>query len=224
MCVKLKFNSEGSALLNQGIILRFILIVLYLACFFIHPCFSSENVSYLKDGKIVIETATGIKTLDYSKTNKYSPYNLKKWDVKEEINVASEALDVYEAKGDVQYKKKVWIINRSDDTESIFVEYWASSGSDRIIFSQDEEMAYYIGITEDGLSVIFGIDLSSGAQYEITQASSFDIVNCDNTISYIMTQRGDQSTVRYIYNLSGELDTTLRGALTSADIQKLVCY
>ena len=116
-------------------------------------CFGEENAVYIKDGKIVIESERIVKSLDYSEEEeKYSDYNLKKWNVKEKLDPVKEALKVFKGKSRPIYKKKIWIIDKSNGEERMIVEELlkASEESKRDMYwSQDKEEEQLGGIIEE---------------------------------------------------------------------------
>ena len=132
--------------------------------------FSEGTAVKLKDGKIIMESPEGTKALDYSAKDKYVPVQSKKWKVDTETDPVQEALKVFKSKEEPSYKQRVWITSKSDGTEKIYVEYRSKDKEPGLIFSPNEDYAYYWGLSDEGVSIVYGIDLSDESSFSFGSA------------------------------------------------------
>jgi len=162
----------------------FFLIIVFLCC--LNSSFAQEKgpeVS-LKDGQIqVILSDSSIKTLDYSKDNKYSDLNLKKWIVYEKADPVKEAIKVYKNKAETSRVREVWIVDRDGKIKSVVLEYEYNEGKDKLVFSSDEDFVYYFGLSDHGGNVIYGVNLLDGKEFLVaSNAVEFDVFSWNSVI------------------------------------------
>ena len=192
-----------------------IILLLFIAVGF--PSFAMENKTSLPSEKLI--TPQEPKTVSSADTS----YDLEKWRVKEE-KIVADAMDVFKRKAQPIHSKRVWIYDKNGE-KSFLVEYTPNTGNPKVIFSNDEDFAFFVGLSGAGESVIYGFDLSSGNQYPIDTASHFDMITCPKKKkSYVVVNKGDGSRNTYfIYNLNGEKRSVL-DAVTPENIKNKVCY
>ncbi len=182
----------------------------------------------LRDGKIMIESKTGNKVLDYNApSNTYSPYShLKKWKVTKSPDSVNEALKVFDKKGEGPTEEKYWIIN--DETGArIVVEYNTYDPYSQMQFSPNEDFVYYKSTSDLGGSLIYGINLQTQNQFTVGNSNDFGIVSCPNKKSYIslMNENG-QEKVFSVYNLDGTKvnDYNLDDNANFGNLENYICY
>lgn len=180
--------------------------------------------AYLKDGQIVTECGDDVQSVDLDRRDGRRRYSLNKWDVTEHADPVREALKVFKKKGAPAYKKKVWLIDKGDGTNTIVVEYVSNKTLDKLLFTPDEDFMYFIDFSRPGHSMIYGLNLRTKRQFAVTSASDFEIVTCDNRESYLLVAAGSPETRYYVFKTTGQKAMTLDGAMTLDEIKREVCY
>jgi len=203
----------------------FFLIIVFLCC--LNSSFAQEKgpeVS-LKDGQIqVILSDSSIKTLDYSKDNKYSDLNLKKWIVYEKADPVKEAIKVYKNKAETSRVREVWIVDRDGKIKSVVLEYEYNEGKDKLVFSSDEDFVYYFGLSDHGGNVIYGVNLLDGKEFLVaSNAVEFDVTTCPDDKSYVIVQVEGEVLNYYVYTLNGNNLDAATYSGTLAAFSKDVC-
>lgn len=152
-----------------------------------------------------------------------TPYDLEQWTVREE-QVISEALDVFRKKAQPNKRKRIWIYEQSGD-KSFFIEYYPNERNPKVIFSPDENFAFFIAPSDKATKMIYGIHLLTGNQYPIADARPFELMACpDHKESYIAVDQNGDRQVYLIYNLNGEPQQQISGILSPQDILQKICY
>ena len=183
------------------------------------PAFAKEDKAPLISDKIV--------TPQSSKNDPALPetsYDLQKWRIKEE-KVVSDAIDVFKRKAQPIRSKRVWIYDKNGE-KNFLVEHTPSEKNPKVLFSDDENFAFFIGLSDIGQSIIYGINLTTGNQYPIDTASHFDMITCpNNKKSYVIVNKRDSNRNTYfIYNLNGKQESSLMDAVTPENLKDKVCY
>lgn len=190
-------------------------------------CLAQDNSVYLKDGKIVVETKQGLKkALDYEESSRYSSYNLKKWGVKEKLDPVAEALKVFKRKKETFYNKKIYIFEKISGKEQIVIEYIVDKSNDKVIFSPNEDFMFYIGLSDTGESIVYGINLFSEQKFKVDSGNNLAIANCWSNKSYIIIKDNvsEDDIIYYIYNLKGKRLGVLSKSMIVGDLDDYICY
>lgn len=190
-------------------------------------CLAQDNSAYLKDGKIVVETKQGLKkTLDYEEKSRYSSYNLKKWGIKEKLDPVAEALKIFKKKDEAFYNKKIYIFEKSSGKEQMLIEYIVDKNNDKVIFSPNEDFMFYIGLTDTGESIVYGVNLFSEQKFEVDSGNNLAMANCWSNKSYIIIKDNvsEDDIIYYIYNLKGKRLGVLSKSMIVGDLDDYICY
>ncbi|MBU0468853.1 MAG: hypothetical protein KKD07_01035 [Candidatus Omnitrophica bacterium] len=191
--------------------------------FFVATSFAQDNQVQLKDGQIIIKTPEEVKALDYSAEEKYSAIKLKKWDIRKESDVVGEALKVYKKKQDPVYSQKIWISEKEDGTQKILVEYKSSQEDSRIIFSPDEDYMYYIGLSDTGESMIYGMKLSGQESFVFDAADDFQLMECPGSGNYFVLLKNNEDPRVMVYDSEGDQEDVLHYTGDLMDLDELIC-
>jgi len=191
--------------------------------FFASNCFSAETKAYLQNGSIMVENEDGIRSIDYSQSNKYQRYDLKKWRVREEGNPVQEALSVYNKKAAPLYKTKLWIIDKGNSGEKIFIEYSTTGNNNQVIFSPEEDIIFYLDVSLGGDQGIYGLNLLTKDKFFVDYAEHFVLTTCNDQTTYLVIEK-DGGQVYYIYNLDGERINMIPIQGVGGNIQERICY
>jgi len=202
--------------------MRYLLTALF-SMFLVSASFASGNTARLSGGKIIIDRPDGPKVLDYSQKVKYSNYDLKKWDIEKETDVIEEALEVYKKKSEPLYSQKVWIINKNG-TEKILLEYKSADEEDSIIFTNDENYVFYLGVSDAGQSIVYGMNLAAGGTTTLNNATSFFIETCPDNDTYVITQDDDGDKEFYVYRVLSESIDEIDYNGSIDDLTQALCY
>lgn len=190
-------------------------------------CLAQDSSVYLKDGKIVVETKQGLKkALDYEESSRYSSYNLKKWGIKEKLDPVAEALKIFKRKDKTFYNKKIYIFEKSSGKEQMVIEYIVDKNNDKVIFSPNEDFMFYIGLTDTGESIVYGINLFSEQKFEVDSGNNLAMANCWSNKSYIIIKDNvsEDDVIYYIYNLKGKRLGVLSKSMIVGDLDDYICY
>jgi len=190
---------------------KFILFVILMIC---SGTAAAQQVdTYLKDGKIMVETDSQTHMIDYSTDEKYVPvYNLKDWDVVEAPDKVQEALKVYKDKSQPLYTHRYWIVDKNDNTRKIIVEFTSRNERERVYFTPDEDYVFYLNLLPEGGSVVTGLNLATGQPFTVAQAGSFYLNTCPDQTTYVVVKdiAGEQSHRYLIYTKTGESVKTIQ--------------
>ena len=166
-------------------------------------CFSQQNKAYVKDGRIVVETAQGVKSIDYSQSPGQRYSRLQKWTVEEEVDKVGNALSVFRKRSEPLYKRKIWIFDKNGK-QKIFIEYTSGDDDTGIIFSPDEDFVFWLGRSWFGRPVVYGRKLSKGRNFAVANATNFELITCDNQQTYVVIKKAmKDATYYYIHDLNG---------------------
>lgn len=150
-------------------------------------------------------------------------YQLKRWTVEEKTDPVKQALEVYKAKAEPRYHKRIWITDRKDGKRRVSIEYVAREGGEKVLFSPDEDFMYYLGITPAGQNMVYGVNLLSNAKFPLGTADNFNTVNCPGQKNYIVVQKGKERTVYHVYTQDGHSLRNLTNIQSPADLEKNLC-
>ena len=185
---------------------------------------AAENKAYVKDGKIVVETPTGVNELDYSPrgatTNRYT----QKWSTREENNPAQDALKVFQDKSKPYYHKRVWFVDDGSGIDKFYVDVITDSQYVNPFFLPYDNYAYYLGYSPSGVKGVYGVNLSQSDTFFVDQASKFEMVTCPDNKSYVVVHQDGALQGVLIYDYLGKkIDTTFDAGSTLEEIQKALC-
>ncbi len=208
--------------------MRTIILFLLLSLFPSNAQAEKTTVGILKDGKIILQQEDTARVLDYdAPDDKYSPpYDLKKWNVIEQIDPVNEALAVYKKKGRAPYSKKVYIIDKTDGSKKIVVEYEARDKNEKVFFSPDEGYVYYRDLSGSGGNVVMGLDLSTNKEFFVAKANDFFLSTCPDKTTYVVVRDEDAGTQNTyaIYSESGANVKTVVYDGDTSGIGQVICY
>jgi len=194
-------------------------IFVLLFIFMSFPAFAKDDNAPLLTEKMIPSQESKSATLPSE-----SSYNLQKWSVKEE-KIVSDAIDVFKRKAQPIRSKRVWIYDKNGE-KNFLVEYTPNEANPKVIFSKDEDFAFFVGLSGLGENVIYGINLTTGNQYPIDTASHFEMITCpEKKKSYVVVDRMDGNRNTYfIYNLNGEKENSFMDAVTPENLKNKICY
>ena len=192
---------------------------------FVSPVFAQESSVHLENGKMIVQTEGETSVLDYDREQKYAPSSLNKWEVKRESSVIKEALDVYNRKSASLYSEKLSIINKEDGTQQVYVEYQSRDGNENIVFTDDENFGFYLGLSDEGTSMVYGINILDQQTKAITEADDFSMTTCPNTeMNYIVVEKDGSEDTFLIYNVNGNLQKEISYTGSIDDLNDVICY
>ena len=166
-------------------------------------CLAQQNKAYVKNGKIIVETPEGVKSIDYSQPSGQRYNQLQKWTVKEEINNVNGALSIFKKRSEPIYKKKVWIFDKNGK-QKILIEYTSDDGDGGVVFSPNEDFVFWVGRSWFGRPAVYGRNLSRRGNFTVANANNFNLVTCDNQQTYVMIKKEMKDlTYYYLYDLNG---------------------
>ena len=149
---------------------------------------------------------------------------LRKWNIESQSDNVSAAIDVYKKRSNPKYTKKAWIVNRRDGTKSVLVEYTTDKKNDTIVFSPDESFAYYLGLSANGESIVYGVNLSSNQQFEIGYGSTFDTLTCPDKTNYVIVQDSSGKKIYHVYDALGTKINSINQIRGIESVNRYVCY
>jgi len=209
---------------------RNLFLIILILTFICPYTFAQETRAFLKDGRVVIETPQGAKAVDFSLERGQRVYQLKNWKVKEEVNLAEEALKVYERKsGDVNlYNKEVWIYSSEDEANNVYVDFVTNKYNQDLIFSPDESYVYYMEYSPSGTQSVYGVNLSNEENFFVGVGNSFYTQTCgndDTSTNYVVITNNDQGQEQYsVYNLDGSQVPSIGTINSIDDLSEVICY
>jgi len=183
---------------------KFILFAMFLM--FAGTVTAQQTNTYLKDGKIMVETDSQTHMIDYSNDEKYVPvYNLKDWDVVEAPDKVQEALKVYKDKSQPLYTHRYWIVDKNDGNRKMIVEYTSRDQKERIYFTPDEDYAFYLNLLPAGTSVVTGMNLTTGKLFTVAHSGFLTLCTCPPDQTYVIVKDSHSDDIgRYvIYTKTG---------------------
>lgn len=201
-------------------------IFMFVVVLFLSANVSAENRTYLKDGKIVVDTESGSNVVDYDSDDLHHRTQIyKRWDIKEEVNPLKEALAVYQEKGRSVYAKKIWIFDKENGQIDVTFEIATDNPKERIILNDNESFGYYVGLTGEGVESIYGIALNEdkSAPFLITDGNGFDLINCGNQSSYVIVKDDKEKEVYLAYDEQGKLMQSLEAYKDKDDAKRILC-
>ena len=167
-------------------------------------CFAQENKAYVKDGKIVVETAEGARSIDYSGSSGQRYRSLENWQIKEETDTVNNALSVFKKKSEPLYKKKVWIFDRNG-RQKILIEYTTDDDDTGLIFSPDEDFVFWVGRSWFGRPTVFGRKLAANKNFIVSGGNNFNLITCNNKQTYVVVKKPIKDGIYYyIHDINGK--------------------
>ena len=134
-----------------------------------------------------------------------------------------QALDVYEGRDNL-YDKRVWIVAKGEDDYSILIEFVTDDQDSRIVFSSDEEYAFYLGLSDAGAQTLYGMNLLSKQKYPIGLAQNFNLLSCSGTRNYIVVNEEGEIENYVIYDFGGKKVNSLVGMSDLGAVRETICY
>ncbi|MFA5261072.1 MAG: hypothetical protein WC450_07590 [Candidatus Omnitrophota bacterium] len=186
--------------------------------------FAQQNTVILKDGQIIVDSSEGIKGLDYSASDRYSDITLKKWKIKSGAETVNEALKVFKKRSPAAVTRKIWLVDRKDDSRQILVKYTYGGGKDKVLFSGDENFLLFFDLTPNGASVITGMNLLSQERFVLGHGQDFNVFSCPDTRQYVVVQSSSGQKEYYVYDLLNMRPVPLDSHVSTEDLSKFVCY
>ena len=185
----------------------------------------AQNKAYVQDGKIVVETKDGVKSLDYSDRNGFTSRDVTKWKTREEVSPVTKALDVFKDKTKNYYHKRVWFVDDGTGQDQFYVEYNTDDPNASPYLSPYYKYAYYVGYSPAGNLGVYGVNLADDADtFFIDHSSHFNLVTCDKKSSYLVVQDDNGARQILVYEPAGnKTDTTFTFGTTLEEIQKSLC-
>ncbi|HOW35191.1 MAG TPA: hypothetical protein PL155_02070 [Candidatus Omnitrophota bacterium] len=165
-----------------------------------------------------------VHTPDSGESTKPAVYDLKRWKVEESTDPVQHALEVYKKKSESKYVKRVWITDKKNGKRRMIVEYTPRGANDKVMFSQDEDFMYYLGLTPAGENIVYGVNLSNEDKFSLGTAEDFNMVRCPDKNNYIVLQQGQQRSVYNIYTVNGKKAKTITNIQDPVDIEKSLCH
>lgn len=179
---------------------------------------AQENKAYLKDGKIVVETKEGVRTVDYSTKNDYSNTTSKKWNISENVSPVDEALSVYKNKSEPVYKHKIHFYSESDRDVKHFIEYLSDDDSSSYLLSPQGNHLYYLGLNSTGGKYIYGHNLKENKKFPVSSGSNAHIIACDDDTSFVLVEQAKNE--RYdVFDVEGNKINTITQTGEYTEIQ-----
>ena len=169
---------------------------------------AEENKAYLKDGKIVVETKDGVRTVDYSSEKEYPQASSKEWNIKEKISPVDEALAVYKNKFEPLYNHKIHFYGQSDGDVEYFIEYLSDYEDSRYLLSPHGNYLYYLGRNSDGEKYVSGHNLKENTQFSVGSGNDFYLVACNEDTSFVIVQQG-QADLYDVFDAQGKKISTI---------------
>ncbi len=185
----------------------------------------TKNTVVLQDNQIIVQTEQGAKALIYSEPDKYSDVQLKKWKIKEGTDTVSEALKVYKSRSAKPFKtKKIWLVNKNNEKQQIFVKYSYSGGREKVMFSPDEDFILFFDLSASGDTVIAAKNLVSREQFVLGKGRDFNIMSCPDHKSYVIVQNEKGQNDYFVYDLKEHVTVDLDPAGPIENLDKFICY
>jgi len=161
-----------------------------------------------------------------SSLNKGENKQTKKWKVYQEDAFVNNALQVFKSKSAGRYDKKVWIADNQDGSKRVLLKYATSDSRETVVFSPDEDFAFYVGSSISGGTEVYGINLLSGSEFTVGSGDDFNIVTCPEGKSYVVIKGNSDKPDYSIYTVKDQeadaINTEYTGSID--DIKKYVCY
>ncbi|MFC1704615.1 hypothetical protein ACFL1E_07550 [Candidatus Omnitrophota bacterium] len=154
-----------------------------------------------------------------------SVYNLEKWDVKTDSGSVEKALEVFKRKGQPRYSQKLWLVDKSDATKTIYVQYATGSAQGKVLFSPNEDFVFYSGLSPAGTSVVYGMNLITSDEFIVDSGVDFNMFTCPNTnTSYVIVEQNGAAEVSYqVYNLNREKVVVLTEGVNLDNLGQYIC-
>lgn len=194
-------------------------------------CFGEENKAYLSDGKIVVKPAEApvlaqpAVSGETASSSEPAPsaYNLKNWDVSEQVNPVAEALKVYKSKGEDLYTRQVYIYDKTRKHQRIYIEYTNRKNNDKVIFSPNEDYVYYRDFSDGGEGVIYGVNLLNNRRFAVDRGEDFEFFNYGPGKDYILVKKGSDRLRYYVlYGLDGKQERIIHYGGSFEDVKKQI--
>ena len=186
--------------------------------------FAQQKTVILQDGQIIVDSPEGGKGLDYSASDKYTEIKLKKWKVKSRTETVNEALKVFKKKSPAAQTRKIWLVDREDDSRQILVKYTYGGGKDKVIFSADENFLLFFDSSSKGESVITGMNLLSKERFVLGQGKDFNFFSCPDTRQYVVIQSPGGQKEYSVYDVQTQRPVPLDSSVSTEDLNKFICY
>jgi hypothetical protein len=185
------------------------------------PTVQAEDI--LPQNSVTTVNTIIVKEKNTDVSDRPAVYDLKDLIVEEDADPVRKALDVFKKRSKPKYKKRIWVTDKRNGERRMIVEYSSENVKDKIIFSQDENVMYYFGLTPGGTNFVYGIDLLSGDKHSFGRGDDFMTVDCPDRTSYFVVQTGKARTVYHVYTSSGKKTRTFTDLKSPLDIEKNLC-
>ncbi len=161
-----------------------------------------------------------------SSLNKEENSRIEKWKVYQEDVSVNKALHVFKSKSAGNYDKKVWIADNQDGSKRVLLKYATSDSGETVVFSPDDDFAFYVGSSGSGETEVFGVNLLSGSEFAVGSGDDFNIVACPAGETYVVIKGNSGKPGYSIYTIKDQeadaINTEYTGSID--DIKRYVCY
>lgn len=181
---------------------------------------SAENDGFLYNRQMIVQTQMGTNAANDS-DDPYGLNRLKKWEVRKEGDPVAAAIKTYKNKKHSANQQNVWIVDKSNPTRTILLEYGAGA-SDKVLFTPAEDFAFYVGTVGTGTSAIFGLNLATKDQFKLGAGTDFFLQTCPDRQNYVVVQGTDNNYT--VYNSFGKKVKDLNEVANLNNLNQLVCY
>lgn len=152
-------------------------------------------------------------------------YQTNRYTVKEKTEMVKRALKVFRDRAETSpyYHKRYWLYDTLHEDNTSYLSFTTNDQNADLVFSPDEQFAYYLEVTPGGQSRLTGIKIDTKSKFFIQPAGDFYIETCDESQKSYVIVTEDAGTY-HVFDLNGKEVTIPDMPADINDLKNVICY